>query len=49
MAKRFADLGVDRLVSLPPPKGKELFSLNSSVTEITDYIQQVGDTVVSKV
>ena len=49
MAKRFADLGVDRLVSLPPPRGKELFSLNSSVTEITDYIKQVGDTVVSKV
>jgi len=49
MAKRFADLGVDRLVSLFPPKGKELFSLDSSATEITDYIKEVGDTVVGKV
>ena len=49
MAKRFADLGVDRLVSLFPPKGKELFSLNASETEITDYIKEVGDTVVGKV
>ncbi len=49
MAKRFADLGVDRLVSLFPPKGKELFSLNASETEITDYIKEVGDTVVGRV
>ncbi len=49
MARRFADLGVDRLVSLFPPKGKELFSLNSSETEITDYIKEVGETVVGKV
>ena len=48
MARRFADLGVDRLVSLFPPKGKELFSLNSSETEITDYIKEVGETVVGK-
>ena len=48
-AKRFADLGVDRLILLFPPKGDALFTLNATETEITDYIKEMGDTVIGRV
>lgn len=49
-AKRFADLGVDRLILLPPTQSdKELFSLTSTEQELTDYVTQIGDTVVEHV
>ena len=49
-AKRFADIGVDRLVLLPPTQSdKELFSLTGTEQELTDYVKQVGDTVIGHV
>ena len=48
-AKRYAELGVDRLILLFPPCGNELFSLDATETEILDYIAEVGDTIVGKV
>ena len=49
-AKRFADIGVDRLVLLPPTQSdKELFSLTGTEQELTDYVKHVGDTVVGYV
>ena len=48
-AKRFADLGVDRLISLFPPRGNEVFALDATETEITDYLKELGDTVIGKV
>lgn len=48
-AKRYADLGVDRLILLFPPRGNELFSLNAAEPEILDYVTEVGDTIVGKV
>ena len=49
MAKRFADLGVHRLISLFPPQGDEIFALNSKVTDITDYLKELGDSVIGRV
>ena len=49
-AKRFADLGVDRLILLSPTKtDKELFSLTTTEQELTDYVKQIGDTVIGRV
>lgn len=48
-AKRYADLGVDRLILLFPPRGNELFSLDATETDILDYVTEVGDTIVGKV
>jgi len=48
-AKRYADLGVDRLILLFPPKGDALFTLNATETEITDYVKELGDTVIGRV
>lgn len=48
-AKRYADLGVDRLIVLFPTKSdKELFSLTATAPEINDYVKRLGDTVVGK-
>ena len=48
-AKRYADLGVDRLILLFPPKGDALFTLSATETEITDYVTEIGDTVIGQV
>lgn len=49
-AKRFADLGVDRLILLSPTKSdKELFSMTTTEQELTDYVKQIGDTVLGRV
>ena len=49
-AKRFADIGVDRLILLSPTKSdKELFSLTTTEQELTDYVKQIGDAVIGRV
>ncbi len=47
-AKRFADVGVDRLVVLLPSKGKELFSLDTGEREVLEYVGKLGDRVVGR-
>ncbi len=50
MAKRFADIGVDRLIVLPPTQSDtELFSLTVTEEEVTDYVRHMGGTVVGRV
>jgi probable F420-dependent oxidoreductase len=49
-AKRFADIGVDRLIVLFPKRSKsEMFSKTVSEQEILDYVAMLGDTVVNQV
>lgn len=49
-AKRFAEIGVDRLIVLPPTQSNtELFSLTGTEQELTDYVRHIGDTVVGRV
>lgn len=48
-AKRYADLGVDRLILLFPPRGNELFSLDATEAEILAYVTEVGDKIAGKV
>ncbi len=49
-ARRFADLGVDRLVLLFPTKSdKELFSMTATEQDILDYVSMVGDSIVGRV
>lgn len=50
MVKRFADIGVDRLIMLPPTQSDtELFSLTVTEEEVTGYVRHIGDTVVGQV
>ncbi len=49
MAKRYADLGVHRLISLFPPQGDEIFALNLKISDITDYLKELGDSVIGRV
>ena len=50
MVKRFADIGVDRLIVLPPTQSDtELFSLTVTEEEVTGYVRHIGDTVVGQV
>ena len=49
-AKRYADLGIDRLILLfPTTSPKELFSLIATSGQIADYVKRVGDTVIGRV
>lgn len=49
-AKRYADLGVDRLVVLFPQTAPgRLFSLDVDEQRITDYVRTLGDTVLGRV
>lgn len=49
-AKRYADLGVDRLVLLFPQTAPgALFSLDVDAPRILDYVKRIGDTVVGRV
>ncbi len=49
-AKRFADIGVERLILLPPTQSDtQLFSLTVTEQEVTDYVGRIGDTVVGRV
>lgn len=48
-AKRYADMGVDRLIVLfPASSPKELFSLTATAQQIDDYVKQLGDEVVTR-
>ena len=50
LAKRYADLGVERLILLFPSKSpKVLFELGASRGEILDYVKRIGDEVVGRV
>ncbi|MCZ6664676.1 MAG: TIGR03619 family F420-dependent LLM class oxidoreductase [Gammaproteobacteria bacterium] len=49
-ARRYADLGVDRLILLFPTKSdKELFSMTATEQDILDYVSMVGDSIVGRV
>jgi probable F420-dependent oxidoreductase len=49
-ARRFADLGVDRLVLLFPTKPDErIFSMTATEQDIVDYVGKVGDSIVGRV
>lgn len=49
-ARRYADLGVDRLIVLFPRSGADaLFSLTVAAPAIKDYVKLLGDTVVGRV
>lgn len=49
-AKRYADLGVERLIVLfPSESDKELFSKSVTTQQIVDYVHKLGDTVVGRV
>ncbi len=47
-ARRYAELGVDRLIVLFPAAPDELFSLTVERSAILDYVNQLGDSVVGK-
>lgn len=47
--KRYADLGVDRLIALfPRAEDDPMFSLTVSGKQILDYVARLGDTVVGR-
>ena len=49
-AKKYADLGVQRLIVLfPTNSGKELFAKNITTNSIIDYVKKLGDEVVGKI
>lgn len=49
-AKRYADLGVDRLIVLfPTTSDQELFSMTATEQQILDYVSALGDNVVGRV
>jgi probable F420-dependent oxidoreductase len=48
--KRFADLGVHRLIPVPRRgSDRQLFSLTLSETDVLDFVKQAGDTLVGRV
>lgn len=48
-AKRYAELGVERLILLfPTTSPQELFSLTATRSQILDYVKRVGDEVIGK-
>ncbi|MEX2480888.1 MAG: LLM class F420-dependent oxidoreductase [Gammaproteobacteria bacterium] len=50
LAKRYAELGVDRLILLFPTQAEsELFSLTVKESEILDYVKRIGDEVIGHV
>ncbi len=50
LAKRYADLGVERLILLFPTKSpKVLFELGASKQEVLDYVKRIGDEVIGRV
>jgi probable F420-dependent oxidoreductase len=46
--KRFADLGVHRLIPLPPGPNGELFALNLSEADVVAFVRKVGDTLIGR-
>ena len=49
-AKQFADLGVHRLILLPKGASEsELFALNLTVADVTNYVRKIGETLVGRV
>lgn len=49
LARRYADLGVDRLIVLfPNDNPKTLFSLSVKEAAITDYVKRLGDEVIAR-
>jgi len=49
-ARHYAELGVDRLITLFPTQNSgELFSSSATVSEVDDYIKHLGDSVVGRV
>jgi hypothetical protein len=50
LARRYADLGVDRLIVLfPRGEGDGLFSLTVGAQAVKDYVKRLGDTVVGRI
>ncbi len=50
LVKRYADLGVDRLIALFPRGNDDpMFSLTVSGQQILDYVTRLGDTVVDRI
>ena len=48
LARRYADLGVDRLILLfPTRRADELFALDVGEREILDYIDRIGEEVIA--
>ncbi|MEM7540062.1 MAG: LLM class F420-dependent oxidoreductase [Pseudomonadota bacterium] len=48
LAKRYQDLGIERLIALSPTTGGELFNLSATESDISDYVKKLGDEVIAR-